>query len=540
MQRRALASLCAVLFITFLDNTVISVALANVQSTLHPGIQALQWIVDGYMLAFAALMLTGGTLGDLLGRRRVMLCGLSLFCTGSVVDALAPGPGVLIAGRVVMGIGAAASEPGTLSVLRHIFPDAGQRARALGAWTAVSGAALALGPILGGVIIAVSDWRGVFWFNVAAGAAAFIAAALTVPETADSEGRRLDLPGLALGAGAVLAATVGIIEGEGAGYGTWWVDLLFAAALAAGGGFVVIERRTEDPVLRLELLRNSLFLDGNVVAFVANWGVFAVFFFVALYLQLIASVSPAMIALQFVAMAVAMWLASAAGSVWTVRSGPRPPLLAGCLLAGIGLLSVNALLSPAVGIAALSWSLALAGFGLGLAFIGQTSAVLGAVPAERSGTAASTVNTSRELGGVFGVAVLGSILNAHITGSLMAKLRSLGIPPDFRAVVIAAVTHGGVPRNAGAVSPSAAGGAASGHASLVNEVIHAAQSSFVAGLHLSLVLAAGMLIAAGGLVLSTGWSGSAGRSRIRPPFPPPHPPPALASRRMKRRSGRAP
>jgi EmrB/QacA subfamily drug resistance transporter len=501
-QRRALASVCAVLFLTFLDNTVISVALANVQSTLHPGIQELQWIVDGYMLAFAALMLTGGTLGDLFGRRRVMLAGMAIFCAGSIVCALAPSSGVLIAGRIIMGVGAAASEPGTLSVLRHVFPDRQERARALGAWTAVSGAALGLGPIAGGLIVSVSDWRGVFWFNVVFGVLAFAAAALTVPETADPEGRRLDVPGLVLGAATVITATFGIIEGETAGYLRWWVDVLLLAALACGAGFLLVEQRSRDPVLRLSFFRRSAFVDGNVVAFVANWGVFAVFFFVALYLQLIANIGPAKIALQFVSMTAAMWAASAAGSIWVARSGPRPSMVWGCALAGAGLLLVNSQLSPDVPISTLAWSLAIVGFGLGLAFVAMTAAVLSTVGPERSGMAASTVNTSRELGGVFGVAILGAILNGQITSQLAGKLQALGIPPTFRAVVISGVTHGGVPKSAGAVAPGTAGGAAQGQAQLVNQVIHAAENAFVGGLHLSLVLAGVMLLAVAGLVAS--------------------------------------
>ena len=145
-REAALAAVCAILFLTFLDNTIVSVALANIQSSLSVSVTGLQWIVDGYMLAFAALMLTGGTLGDLFGRKKVMLGGVAIFCAGSVIAALAHGSGVLIAGRIVMGVGAAASEPGTLSVLRHIYPEREERAVALGVWAAVSGLALALGP----------------------------------------------------------------------------------------------------------------------------------------------------------------------------------------------------------------------------------------------------------------------------------------------------------------------------------------------------------------------------------------------------------
>jgi MFS family permease len=208
----ALAALCGVLFLTFLDNTIVSVVLADVQTSLGVGVSGLQWVVEGYMLVFAALMLTGGTLGDLLGRKRVMLAGVGVFCGGSLLSALAPDTRTLIAGRIVMGVGAAASEPGTLSLIRHVYPERRARARALGVWAAVSGVALALGPIAGGVLVAAGGWRAVFWFNLGFGVLAGVAAAATLGESADPQGRRLDLPGLTLGASALAAATFAGIE----------------------------------------------------------------------------------------------------------------------------------------------------------------------------------------------------------------------------------------------------------------------------------------------------------------------------------------
>jgi multidrug resistance protein len=199
-QAVALATLCAVLFLTFLDNTIVSVGLADVQSNLHAGVASLQWVVNGYALTFAAFMLAGGTLGDLLGRKKIMLGGVAIFCAGSVVAALAPNVDWLIVGRIVMGLGAAASEPGTLSIIRHVYPDKGTRADALGVWAAVSGLALALGPVIGGVLVGISDWRAIFWFNLVVGAAAFAMALAFVPETSDRGGRRIDVAGIVLGA----------------------------------------------------------------------------------------------------------------------------------------------------------------------------------------------------------------------------------------------------------------------------------------------------------------------------------------------------
>ena len=485
----ALAALCAILFLTFLDNTIVSVALADIQTSLNTSVSGLQWIVDGYMLAFAALMLTGGTLGDLFGRKKVMLTGVAIFCAGSIVAAVAPSTSILIAGRVVMGLGAAASEPGTLSLIRHIYPERRERARALGVWAAVSGLALALGPIIGGVLAAGIGWRSIFWFGLGFGALALGVAAVTLTESSDPAGRRLDVPGLVTGACAITAATFAVIGGENRGYGTWWIDGLFVVAVVLVVAFVQIERRSPDPVLRLEYFRNPTFTAANVVAFAVNLSVFSVFFFTALYLQLITDFSGYEIALVFTSLAVAMIVSGPLAGRWTARVGPRVPMVLGCLLAGGGLLLTDSQLTATTSVGGLTWPLAIAGLGFGIALVSMTQAVLTLVRPEESGMAASTVNTSRELGGVFGVAVLGAVVNAQLTSGLTEKLAKLGIPAQFRDIVIQIVTTGG------STNPSDYP-LAKGNLKVVAKVLVAAEGSAGHGVHLALRIAGAIVLAA--------------------------------------------
>jgi EmrB/QacA subfamily drug resistance transporter len=491
-RRTALLVLCVVLFLTFLDNTIVSVALADIQSRLHAGVQTLQWVVDGYALTFASFMLAGGVLGDLFGRKRVLLVGIGIFCAGSVVAATASGANMLLAGRVIMGAGAAASEPGTLSMIRHIYTDRAARARALGLWAATSGVALATGPVIAGVIVGLSDWRGVFWFNLGLGVVAFVAAVVVLPESSDPQGS-FDIWGSVLGAVALAATIFAVISGETAGFTAWWIVALFALAAVAAVLFVVVELHTPNPLLNLHFFRNSAFSTANFVAFGTYFGVFSIFFFVALYLQLLANQSPYGTAADFVPMTVVMIAASAVSGVWVARTGPRWPMTIGCVIGGGGILIVDSVLGPSVGFAQLSWSLAIAGAGFGIALVPVTSAVLDAIPPEHSGMAASATNTSRELGAVFGVAILGAIVNGQLTADIKARLHAIGIPPDFYGLVINAVTHGTLPKNTNQAAKSNPAAAAAPE--LVQKVIHAAERAFYTGLHTAMLVSAALLFA---------------------------------------------
>jgi EmrB/QacA subfamily drug resistance transporter len=496
MPHFGMAVICFILFLTFLDNTVISATLSDVQSGLHAGVAQLQWVVSGYALAFASLMLMAGTLGDLYGRKKLMLIGVVIFCGGSVLSALAGSTGVLIAGRVVMGVGAACSEPGTLSMIRHLYPERRRRARALGIWAAVSGLALAMGPVIGGVLVGIWDWRAVFWFNLIFGVVALIAAAIVLPENSDPIRARLDIPGFILGAVALGCATFATIAGETAGYINPKILTLYGVAVVAVVVFVLVELRAENPVLDVRFFKRPPFAGSTIVAFTSYFGIFSIFFFVALYLEVVGNTSPFHLALDFIPMTVGMVLASLFTGRWVSRVGPRIPMTVGCLLAAAGIFCTNALITPNAGLSTVGWTLALAGIGFGIVIVPVTSSALTSVPAEHSGMAASTNNTSRELGAVAGVAILGSIVNGQLTVNLTARLVAIGIPESFRSQVIAAVTTGSLGSQAASTKVG------KGNASIqeiINKVVSAAYGAFGHGLDLSL-LAAGALLTASAVI----------------------------------------
>jgi EmrB/QacA subfamily drug resistance transporter len=489
MRRRlGLGTLLLVLFLTFMDNTVISVTLANVQSTLHTGISQLQWVINGYALVFASFMLLFGTLGDQLGRKKVMLSGVVLFCIGSVVAAVASNADTLIGGRVIMGLGAAASEPGTLSMIRHLYPAKRARAKALGIWAGVSGLALAMGPLIGGVLVGLYSFRAVFWFNLFFGLVALVGAAVILPESANAIRFRLDFAGFLLGAGALAAASFAIIQGETAGYRNPRIDILFAASLLLAVFFVFYERTAAHPILDVSFFKRSAFAGCNVVAFCTYFGTFSIFFFVALYLQDVGTSSGYQTALDFVPMAGAMILASVFAGRWVARSGPRLPMTVGCALAGIGIILTEVVLTPNSGLSTLGWALPIAGAGFGIAIVPVASTALSSIPADHSGMAASATNTSRELGAVAGVAVLGSLVNGQLISSLIRQLDQIGIPKSFQNEVITAVTTGTFSSQARQFRGTPA------ITKIVHEVTQAAYVAFGHGLDAALSSAASMML----------------------------------------------
>jgi MFS family permease len=404
-----------------------------------------------------------------------------------VLCALAANVQMLIAGRAVMGIGAAASEPGTLSMLRHLYPEERIRARAIGVWTAVCGLALALGPVIGGVLVGVWDWRAIFWFNLAFGLAALAVGAVVLPESADPDAHRVDIAGTVLGAAALSALVFAVITAETDGFTAPAVIALLCVSAAAAALFGWRESRARHPLLDPRYLRVPRFLTANVVAFCAYFATFAVFFFTALYLAEVAGYDGYHIAGVFLPMTVVMTAASLLAGRWSQAVDSRWPVLAGCVIFAAGLLLTATTISLRPDFPLLALALALTGAGVGSTVVPVTSAAMSAVPPQRSGMAASATNTSREIG-----AVLGALVNSQLNTHLIASLRKLGIPANFQSIVINAVETGTVP-SAG----QGAGPAGAGYGKIVQDVIHAAYSAFYSGLRAALFLSAAMVLAAG-------------------------------------------
>ncbi|HEY1699164.1 MAG TPA: MFS transporter [Trebonia sp.] len=489
----ALAALCTLLFLTFLDNTIVSVGLGAIQTSLQAGIAALQWIVGAYALTFASIMLACGMIGDELGRKKVMLAGAIVFCAGSVVCALAPNSGTLIAGRAIMGLGAAASEPGTLSVLRHIYTGERERARAIGVWAAVSGLALALGPVIGGALVGAWSWRGIFWFNLAFGLAATVVVAFVVPESSNPQAARVDWLGTVLGAATLGSLMAAIIIAETTSFSAPVPVTLFCVAAVLAVVFVWWERHVRHPLIDLRFFKNPMFTVPNAVALLTYFATFAIFFFTALYMVEVLSASGYKVALVFAPMTVLMIVSSIAAGYWTGARGPRWPITIGCVLFAAGLLAANTQISLHPNYVLLGLSLAVAGIGIGTTVVPVTSAVLNAVPPERSGMAASAANTSREIGAITGVSVLGALVFAQLNSALPGEIRNLPLPASDKQAILPLVPYiihvietgqTGLARNYSSMGV------------IVQDVLDAAFRAFGDGLHAALYLAAGLVLIA--------------------------------------------
>ena len=479
-----LFTMCFALAMAMLDNTVVNVALPTISRELDAGVSELQWIVDGYVLVFASLLLTGGIAGDRYGRKKIFMAGLAIFTLASALCGLSQSTTQLIAARAFQGVGAALLMPGTLSIITVTFPPH-ERAKAIGLWAGMSGLALALGPTVGGLMVEHLGWQSVFFLNVPIGIIALFTASRTVRESVSEVTRELDIPGLVLGSGALFCATYALIEANEKG----WSDPLIVSMLVASAvlavSFLLFERHSPKAMLPLRFFRIPAFSAGATVAFSVSFGMFATFFFMSLYMQLIRGYSAFEAGVRFLPMTVAIIIVAPNAGKYASKHGSRVPMTFGLILAGVGLLLLSRISidTPYLWMAPV---FAMMGIGIGATMAPMTAAVMNAVGQERAGLGSATTNTAREVGGVFGIALLGTILTTKLSSSLAPALSGLGLPPSTQTAIESTAGHGTLdPAQLVGLSPEQQGA-----------VVAAFRDSWMSGFRISLLVAAVVLLVA--------------------------------------------
>lgn len=408
----AVGVLAGGLFLAVLSTTVVGVALPRIGADLSAGTTALEWTVDAYVLVYASLLVAGGALGDRRGRKGLFQAGVAAFGFGSLVTGLAPSIGVLLAGRVVQGLGPALLVPGSLTIIRAVFEDERRRAAAIGLWSMSSGLALAVGPALGGVLVDGAGWRWVFLLNAPLSAVLILLSARYVPRIPRTPPRgRFDLLGAVLTTAAVAAIAFALIDGQDRGWSSPLILTAFAAGAAALAGFTVWERRVAEPLVDVALFGRAAFTAANVAALAVFFSFVGAIVYFSAYFQQVLGRSPLAAGLGVSAIGIAFALAAPLSGRLVGRLGPHPPMLAGLALSGVAMLGLLRL-GTGTDIGAIWWNLALAGGGVGLCLTPMTAVAVATVGASRAGMASAVHNAMRQVGQVLGVAVLGALVYA--------------------------------------------------------------------------------------------------------------------------------
>jgi len=399
-------------FMTYLDNNIVNVALPVIQRDLHLSTAGLEWIVSGYILVFASLLLAGGRLADVYGRRRLFAIGLIIFTAASFVAGLAGSADVLVAARAVQGLGAALLTPTTLAIISATYPDPRERNMAVGVWSAVGALALALGPLLGGLISDHLSWGWIFFINVPVGIATLALGLWAISESRESSApRRLDMPGVVLSSVALFGLTYSLIEGHDRGWTSPIILGGFLLAATLGLAFVWREQHTAEPTVAMGLFRERVFSGGLIALIMWGFGIFGIYFFTSLYLQNVLGFSPTEAGAAFVPMALLMAAGAIASEGVARRIGAYRSVGLAMALMAAGIASVSLL-----GADATFWQLmpsfAAIGIGGGLT-VPLTATVLSAMPRDEAGVASGIFNASREVSGLLGITVIGAILTAR-------------------------------------------------------------------------------------------------------------------------------
>jgi EmrB/QacA subfamily drug resistance transporter len=435
-----LAAVSLGLFMIMLDNTVVNVALPSIQRDLGARLSELEWIVSGYALTFAAFLLTGGKLADLLGRRRIFVIGLAVFGGASLACALAPGAGFLIGARVVQGVGAALMNPATLSIITATFP-ARQRGTAIGIWVGISATALAIGPLVGGLLTEHAGWSSIFYVNVPIAAVAIAASFLLIDESRDtSREQRLDLPGLVSSGLGLFALTYALIEANNHGWTSGRIVGAFAVAAVSLAAFIALELRQRLPMLDLSLFRSGTFAGANTVLLLVTLAMFGIFFFVSLYMQNILGYSAVQAGAAFLPLTLLVVLVAPIAGRLSDRIGSRA-----LMATGMTLVTVQLLYFSRLGVHESFWALVpgmlLGGIGMPLVMTPASAAALSGVAVDKAGVGSAVLNTSRQVGGSIGIALMGAIMAHEIGGSRAPESFVHGL--SVALVVAAAIAAAG-------------------------------------------------------------------------------------------------
>ena len=395
-----------------LDNTVVNVALPSIQRDLGSDLSELEWIVTGYALTFASLMLVGGKAADAFGRRLVFVVGIVVFTLASLLCGIAGSSEMLIGARVLQGAGAALMNPATLSIIAATFPPR-ERGTAIGIWAGTSALALAIGPLVGGLITEHLEWSWIFFVNIPIGLLGIVASYLFIDESRDETHASLDLPGLATSAIGLFALTYGLIEANTYGWTSTRILGAFVLAAVALLSFVVIERRGREAMLPLELFRNGTYTGANLVVLLVALAMFGVFFFVSLYMQNILGYSPVETGAAFLPLTIIIILVAPIAGKTSDRIGSR-----GLMTAGMILVAAQLVMFSRLEIDSTFWDLfpafVIGGIGMALTMTPSAAAATRSVPVEKSGVGSAVLNSARQVGGTMGVAIMGAIIAAEI------------------------------------------------------------------------------------------------------------------------------
>jgi EmrB/QacA subfamily drug resistance transporter len=406
------------LFMIMLDNTVVNVALPSIRADLGISVSELEWVVNAYALTFGVLLLTGGKLADLIGRRRIYIAGLVIFTAASLWCGFAGGAGSLIAARTVQGIGAALMNPATLSIITATFPPR-QRGTAIGIWAGVSALALAIGPLVGGVLTQEVSWSWIFFINIPVGILGVVVARVFIDESKDTSlEQRLDLPGLITSAVGLFGLTYALIETNTHAWGSARVLSLFALAGVSLAAFVMLELRQRVPMLDLALFRDPTFSGANTVMGLVGLAMFGIFFYNSLYLQNILGYGPIKTGASFLPLTGLIILVAPIAGKFTDLIGPR-----WLISTGMTLLTGSLLLFATLGENATFWNilpgLLVGGLGMGITMAPTTAAAMSSVPVDKAGVGSAVINSARQVGGSLGIAIMGTVIAAQVTVSLL-------------------------------------------------------------------------------------------------------------------------